>query len=211
MFIQAPTYGESFDKNRDTEINHMLSKKISATAILYISIVSLYNFALAQGPQISLAWESSNDPNLSHYIIYRDTISGSRIYLDKIGGNLSSYIDTTVQLGKTYYYKLTAVNEAGQESMPSREVSVTIAALHRPELSAKNKPDPIYQKSVIGFIISKPGEVFISIFNWQDQKVWEHQHTYEIIGKHLIEWDGKDLNGKYVPSGRYYYQVTTDQ
>lgn len=189
----------------------MLLKKISAAAILYTSIVSLYNFALAQGPQIHLVWESSNDPNLSHYIIYRDTISGTRIYLDKIGGNFSSYTDTTVQLGKTYYYKLTAVNESGQESMPSREVSVDIVELRRPELSAKNKPDPIHQKSVIGFIISKPSQVYISIFNWQGQKVREYQRTYDIIGKHLIEWDGKDLYGKYVPSGRYYYQVTTDQ
>ncbi len=185
--------------------------KISTAVIFYTSMVLLHTFAFAQGPQIRLAWESSNDPNLSHYIIYRDTISGNRIYLDKIGGNLSNYTDTTVQLGKTYYYKLTAVNEAGQESMPSREVSVTIAELHRSELSAKNKPDPIFQKSVIGFIISKPSQVYISIFNWQGQKVREYRRTYEIIGKHLIEWDGKDLNGKYVPSGRYYYQVITDQ
>jgi fibronectin type 3 domain-containing protein len=160
----------------------------------------------AQGPKIDLSWDAPADPQLSHYIIYRDTLSGTRLPFDTTSGKVENYTDTTVQPGKTYYYKISAVNQNGQESLLTKEVSATIGMISL--ISQTGKTATI--SGSISFIIHKPGQVHVSIFNWEGQKVWERDSTYEVIGKHLVEWDGRDGDGKRVLTGRYYYQVTYD-
>lgn len=160
----------------------------------------------AQGPKIDLSWDAPADPQSSHYIIYRDTLSGTRIPFDTTSGKVENYTDTKVKTGKTYYYKISAVNQKGQESLLSNEVSATIGML--------NLISQIAIKTTISgnisFIINKPRQVHVSIFNWDRQKVWEKDSTYEVIGKHLVEWDGRDGEGNILSTGRYYYQITYD-
>ena len=80
----------------------------------------------AQQESVKLAWSPNIEPDLSHYNLYRDTQPGTIVFLAAISKPDTTYTDTQVAQGNTYYYKLTAVDIHGYESGPSNEVSVNI-------------------------------------------------------------------------------------
>ena len=80
----------------------------------------------AGNAQVALNWSASS--GASSYNIYRSTSSGgegSTPY--QTGVTITSFTDTNLTNGTTYYYEVTAVN-AGGESARSSEVSATPAA-----------------------------------------------------------------------------------
>lgn len=96
---------------------------------------------ISKGASVSLAWDASTDSDISGYNLYRSDFSG--IGFSKINNQLIAeltYVDQTAQLGKTYFYVATAVNEAGLESGFSEEVSVDLTGAGNPPSAA---PDSV--------------------------------------------------------------------
>jgi hypothetical protein len=78
-------------------------------------------------PYVSLSWNASSSPDVSGYNVYRKT-SANNTYT-KINSKLdpnTSYTDTTVVGGTTYYYASTAVNSSGKESGYSNRAQVSV-------------------------------------------------------------------------------------
>ena len=75
---------------------------------------------------VALSWKASTNTHVVSYSVYRSSISGSSYALSAsaIGG--LSYSDQSVQSGTTYYYVVTAVDDQGQESKYSTQVSTII-------------------------------------------------------------------------------------
>ncbi len=81
--------------------------------------------AAPQGKHIALSWTASTTAGVT-YNVYRGTTSGGEgttPYAQGLTG--TSYSDTKVTSHTTYYYKVTAINSAGQESVLSNEASAT--------------------------------------------------------------------------------------
>lgn len=80
--------------------------------------------ATAANTQVALSWTVS--AGAVSYNIYRSTTSGGEVKIATTPATITttSYIDTGLSNGTTYYYKVTAVNSAG-ESARSTEASVT--------------------------------------------------------------------------------------
>jgi len=75
---------------------------------------------------VTLTWTASTS-TVSGYNVYRSTVSGGPY--TKVNSALvapTSYVDTTVQSGQTYFYVATSVDSNGVESADSTEVSVTV-------------------------------------------------------------------------------------
>jgi hypothetical protein len=77
---------------------------------------------------VSLSWTLSTTPNVAGYNVYRGTASGGP-YSTKLDSSLvigSSFTDSTVQSGQTYYYVATAVDSSGNESAYSNVAQAVI-------------------------------------------------------------------------------------
>ena len=75
---------------------------------------------------VSLKWNSSSTP-VAGYNVYRATQSGGPYTrLNSAPQTLTSYSDSTVQAGLTYYYVTTAVNASAVESAYSNEAVAAI-------------------------------------------------------------------------------------
>ncbi len=75
---------------------------------------------------VSLTWTASTSA-VAGYNVYRSTTSGGPYTLitsSPVAG--TTYTDTNVQAGVTYYYVVTAVDASGNESVNSNEASITI-------------------------------------------------------------------------------------
>jgi hypothetical protein len=75
---------------------------------------------------VTLSWTASASA-VSGYNVYRSTVSGGPYtVLNSSLITTTSYTDTTVQAGTTYYYVVTSVNSSGVESADSTQVSATV-------------------------------------------------------------------------------------
>jgi len=82
--------------------------------------------ATAGNEMVSLDWNNNSESDLAGYNVYRSTTQGSgygKINTSLVGN--SDYIDNDVDNGTPYYYVVTAVDEAYQESGYSNEDSAT--------------------------------------------------------------------------------------
>jgi hypothetical protein len=76
---------------------------------------------------VNLGWNADNSPNVAGYNVLRRTgTSGtfSQINTTLVAG--TTYTDTSVTDGQTYYYETTAVNSSGAQSAPSTPVQAVI-------------------------------------------------------------------------------------
>lgn len=87
------------------------------------------NFSVRlSGTTVQLQWQASVDPDLAGYNVYRST----QLPIDRSQGPLNgatplpvpSYQDTIALNGEVYYYVFTAIDQSGNESLPTIEAQV---------------------------------------------------------------------------------------
>jgi len=185
--------------------------------ILIVVIIFLSNLSLAQQLYFTLIWSPNTESNLSHYVMYRDTIPGTMVKLDSCPHPDTSYFDLNIIAGKTYYYKLTAVDNAGNESTPSEEVSATAGMvtilndngtneINDFELK-QNYPNPFNPTTTIEYNLPTSSGVKISIYNVLGKEIRTLVDDNKSAGNHRVIWDGTDNSGRSVSSGIYFYQM----
>lgn len=72
---------------------------------------------------IDLSWQPNGEPDLAGYHVYRSTASGSFQRLTSAPVLGPAFSDTTVTPGTAYTYRVTAIDNSGNESPPSAEVT----------------------------------------------------------------------------------------
>ena len=77
----------------------------------------------------------------------------------------------------------------------------------------QNRPNPFVTyhdpQTEINYVLDKPSHVTIDIFNIAGQRIHTLVSRDHSAGSHSIIWDGHDLGGRDVPSGHYFYRMTT--
>jgi hypothetical protein len=89
--------------------------------------VALSGTGIAATYRVAIAWAASSSSGVMGYNVYRSTISGSSYALlnsSPLGG--TSYTDSTVTAGNTYYYVTTAVSSSGEQSGYSNQATAVI-------------------------------------------------------------------------------------
>jgi fibronectin type 3 domain-containing protein len=83
--------------------------------------------AIPQNERVALSWFHEEEPDLSHFKIYRYLTAGivpsNQDSIGAMGRKARYYIDKNVQNGTTYYYRISAVDSSGNESELSDEAS----------------------------------------------------------------------------------------
>jgi hypothetical protein len=79
--------------------------------------------ALAEAGRVRLVWRPSEAEDVAGYVVYRrvgDAGPFERVTAKPV--EAAEYVDTAVAGGKTYTYRVTAVDQTGNESAPGNEV-----------------------------------------------------------------------------------------
>jgi fibronectin type 3 domain-containing protein len=74
----------------------------------------------------TLSWQPSTSPGAAFYNVYRSTISGGPY--TRVGWRVSgsTFTDTTVQPGSTYFYVVTSVTTSNVESAVSGQITASV-------------------------------------------------------------------------------------
>lgn len=82
--------------------------------------------ALAETGRVRLVWRPSEAEDVAGYIVYRRAGDGGQFERATLKPVESAeYVDTAIAGGKAYVYRVTAVDQAGNESAPGNEVRAT--------------------------------------------------------------------------------------
>ena len=86
--------------------------------------------------QLNLAWSANTEPDVHHYNVYRSTTPGFTVTPGTTAPiarpTTNSYMDKGRTPGTTYYYRVAAVDNAGNNGTPSVEASGTTSAADIP-------------------------------------------------------------------------------
>lgn len=83
--------------------------------------------ALAEAHRVRLVWRPSDADDLAGYIVYRragETGAFERITPQPVVA--AEFVDTSAASGQTYTYRVTAIDQAGNESAPGGEVRTNV-------------------------------------------------------------------------------------
>ncbi len=93
--------------------------------------------AVAGDGRVTLTWTANADPDLAGYQVYRSSSAGVRgTPLTTSPVPAATYVDTTAVNGSAYFYVVTAVDVAGNESAASNEASGTPSDTTAPAVPA---------------------------------------------------------------------------
>jgi len=82
--------------------------------------------ALAETGRVRLVWRPSEAEDVAGYIVYRRAADGGKFErVTPKPVEAAEYVDTAVSGGRAYTYRVTAVDQAGNESGPGNEVRAT--------------------------------------------------------------------------------------
>jgi hypothetical protein len=121
---QAASFSVTFDPNATGDVTGALS--VTSNAANSPASVSL-SAAGVNKHTVALDWTASTSTGISGYDVYRGTASGGPYTLlnsSPVSG--TTYTDSTVQAGDTYYYVATAVNSSGAQSADSNQATAVV-------------------------------------------------------------------------------------
>lgn len=182
--------------------------------------VELHRFAATDtGRCVLLNWTTQSEEENQGFQIFRsDHLNGpfAQITCSVIpGAGISQvlrhyqYEDFGVEKGETYFYKLADIDYHGRMNCHG-PIAVTVAA---PDVFAldQNYPNPFNPNTKISFSLPRNATASLIIYNVQGQEIRNLLNESMGSGWHEIIWDGRNDEGRPVPSGIYFYTLMSEE
>jgi hypothetical protein len=168
-------------------------------------------FGTGNGNQ--LRWDPCPDSDFQYFRVYRSAdpafVPGPGNLADATAGTV--WTDPEYDVGGIYY-KITALDHAGNESAPASPESTTgtdegptprAFALHQ------NAPNPFNPQTVIRYDVPVPGgKVNLTVYDVSGRLVRTLVDAVQPAGRHSVRWDGRNGHGLSVVSGVYFCRMT---
>ena len=114
---------------------------------------------------------------------------------------------TSVQVMK-YLARQVQFNYPDHYAIPGESTQITLSSDLPADYSlAQNYPNPFNASTRIDFALPKDAEVRLAIFDVLGREVAVLLEQPLAAGTHSAVWDGRDVAGKNVPSGHYFYKL----
>jgi hypothetical protein len=187
------------------------SKGLSETATVIADRgvpVAIEGFEAAySGDGIVLHWSVGQGASFEGFHIYkslRPEDGFERINPDLIlPGEGRDYYDRSVSPGKTYWYRLGAVDAEGEWMSQTVSATVPGAAL----ALYQNVPNPFNPATSISFVLPGRSRAMLVVYDVAGRHVKTLLDTVVEGGPREAVWDGTDERGNRVSSGIYFYRL----
>jgi hypothetical protein len=115
----------------------------------------------------------------------------------------TTYRDTGVEPGRTYWYRIGAVDREGEfYSMPR-----AITTPHRTVELHQNYPNPFNPSTRIDYYVPRDVYVTMSVYDVAGRHIRTLVDNPVQTGQHSVVWNGVDARGTSVSSGVYFYRM----
>lgn len=169
------------------------------------------------GGQWRLSWAASGEAGISHYVVYRDTAAvfepSPLKALATVDHPATAYVDTP-PAGS--YYLVAAVDVEGHSGGYSQRVvvdggGVTPAGdgdLPRSLAIAAVVPNPFNPQTTLSYDVPRSGLVQLAVYDIRGRLVRQLVSGPMAAGRHTVDWDGRDRNGRAAAAGVYFARMS---
>ncbi len=172
----------------------------------------MVEYEIEEGNQ--LVWDTCPDNDFEHFRIYR----GDEENFEPTEANLvHATIETSWLDGDGegwQYYRITALDHAGNESEPTSAESATSVEeneIPRRFVLHQNAPNPMRTSTTIRFDVPVAGgEMTLEIFDVAGRHVRTLVDGRQEPGRRQVSWNGRNERGERVASGVYCCRLTAD-
>ncbi|MFN3135873.1 MAG: FlgD immunoglobulin-like domain containing protein, partial [Candidatus Kryptonium sp.] len=88
------------------------------------------------------------------------------------------------------------------------EVGIPVVDIPKKFELYQNYPNPFNPSTSISFDLPEDAFVTLKIYNIIGQEIRTIVNEFKNAGRYTVVWDGKDNDGKIMPSGIYFYRIT---
>jgi len=165
---------------------------------------------------ITLKWLTESEIENLGFNIYRSTKSNDEFLMlnaELIAGAGSSsekheysYVDQDVKNGITYWYKLEDIDYNGKTEFHG-PISATVLGPKEFCLHS-NYPNPFNPVTTISYDLAEDVYVELTVYNMIGEKVTTLVKGNQPAGYYNVEWDGRNSQGRIVPSGMYFLKIS---
>ena len=165
--------------------------------------------ALDEG--IHLTWDVSVEEDFQYFILEKSLNSEFQEY-ETFETIDTSYTDAEYALNQTNYYRLAAVDHAGNMSEYSDVVDATVLSIDVeliPDVYAlhQNYPNPFNPVTTLRYDLPEDAVVSIVIYDVIGRKVKSLVNTIQAAGYRSVRWDATNSFGEPVSAGMYIYMI----
>ncbi len=166
--------------------------------------------AVVDSGNVTLKWNKNSEADTAYYNVYRDTTENFIISPAKLVGSPTDtfFTETIPQQLESVYYKITAVDNEGNESGPSEEVKIVITSVDeyipivKDYYLYQNYPNPFNPTTKIGYKLKERSYVKLIIYDIKGELVQVLINKEQEAGYYDVEFTGKNLS-----SGIYLYRI----
>ena len=124
----------------------------------------------------------------------------------------TQYTDVNFTVNETNYYRLVALDHAGNTSDYSEVVEAAVLSIDENMVPAvfalhQNYPNPFNPTTQIKYDIAEDSFVSITIFDVMGRNIRTLMNVNQNAGYHSIQWDAKNDMGEGVSAGMYIYVI----
>ena len=178
------------------------------------------NLSLEESPSdaVSLTWSAPEDSVLGYHIYRSEHLHNTFARVNPGLIEDTTYIDSApIADGGVYMVRAVKLESTGSGTYlnlsPGTIDSIGIAADVDPVLHGdflRNAPNPFRAGTTITFRLAKPSPVVLRIYDVTGRLVRSVDAGRCTSGRHTLEWDGNDADGRKVAGGVYFLSLDTD-
>ncbi len=128
---------------------------------------------------------------------------------------------THLEVGRTYFFKIVAVNVSQQQSSMSRPTEVLVTervagksafeAVDEPLVTGvgNNAPNPFNASTLLRFSLGEDADAVLVIYDILGREVRRLVDGPMAAGRYTMAWDSRDEAGRLAASGVYFYALQT--
>ncbi|HMU44023.1 MAG TPA: hypothetical protein PKA80_12040, partial [Ignavibacteriaceae bacterium] len=168
---------------------------------------------------VGLTWNKNTEADFRDYNIYRDTTKDFMIDSTKLllSQNDTTFTDIIPDYVPKIYYKITAVDNQGNESEPSEEVGFILTSINDNQMTIndyrlyQNYPNPFNPLTKISYRLKERGYVKLYVYDIKGELVSVLVNQTQDAGFYEVDFVGNGLptvpNNSDLSSGIYIYQI----
>ena len=158
-----------------------------------------------------LQWEPSEAEDFRYFRVYRGNAADFEPSAATLAQTTVDPAWTDPSGDRDVFYRVSAVDFAGNEGPAASPATVTAAAPRARTALEANAPNPFNPRTTIAFRLAESGPATLTVYDARGRTVRVLVDGDAMpAGRHEVTWDGRDDEGRGVAGGVYFYALRAD-